>query len=248
MSGVGTETHLSPVRAPSTFEATVARLGRAIRLGVLTAGSRLPAERDLAEQLGISRSTLRQALEVLHESGHLESHRGRGGGTFVAEQPPLTQGGPGPLPDGWRETVGLRRAVEVGIACLAAERAARDPGALTGTVAALEAQAALMDRATDDFVDYRRADVAFHLALAEATGIGDLVLQASRVQAATGELIAHIAHPRPVLRHANEEHRALAAAVGAGDRGEAVRLVCAHLEGTELVLEGLARADPADPG
>lgn len=246
MTGVGTESHLSPVRAPSTFEATVARLGRGIRLGVLPAGSRLPAERDLAEQLGISRSTLRQALEVLHESGHLESHRGRGGGTFVAERPPLTQGGPGPLPAAWRETVGLRRAVEVGVACLAAERAARDPGGIAATLAELDAQARVMDNATDRFADYRRADVAFHLALAEATEVGDLVLQAARVQAATGELIAHIAHPPAVLRHANAEHRALRTAIGAGDRDATVRLVCAHLEGTELILEGLARAEPGD--
>src|SRR6185295_5520587 len=78
-----------PVRPPSTFEETVERLGTAIRLGLLAPGSRLPPERELAKQLRISRSTLRQALTTLVQSGHLISLRGRSGGTFVAAEPPL---------------------------------------------------------------------------------------------------------------------------------------------------------------
>ena len=53
-------------------------------------GAQLPPERDLAEQLGISRSTLRQALTALIQSGHLVAVRGRGGGWFVAD--PLAAG------------------------------------------------------------------------------------------------------------------------------------------------------------
>ncbi|MGZ5412269.1 MAG: FadR/GntR family transcriptional regulator, partial [Solirubrobacterales bacterium] len=82
------EAVFKPVRAPTTFEETVERLGTAIRLGLLTPGTKLPPERDLADELRISRSTLRQALTTLVQSGHLLSVRGRGGGTFVAEQPP----------------------------------------------------------------------------------------------------------------------------------------------------------------
>jgi len=65
------ESVFTPVWAPTTFEETVERLGTAIRAGILPAGSRLPAERTLADQLGISRSTLRQALTALVQSGHL---------------------------------------------------------------------------------------------------------------------------------------------------------------------------------
>src|SRR5213594_1042130 len=88
-----------PVRPPTTFEETVERLGTAIRLGLLPAGSQLPPERDLAGQLCISRSTLRQALTTLVQSGHLVSLRGRAGGTFVADEPPLSSG-PGEEPLG----------------------------------------------------------------------------------------------------------------------------------------------------
>src|SRR5918998_4243721 len=78
-----------PVQTATTLEETVERLGTAIRLGLLGPGARLPPERELADQLGIARSTLRQALTALTESGHLIAQRGRGGGTFVAAPPPL---------------------------------------------------------------------------------------------------------------------------------------------------------------
>src|ERR1700730_3983933 len=85
------ESVFQPVRPLTTFEETVERLGSAIRAGILPAGSQLPAERSLADQLGISRSTLRQALTTLVQSGHLVSLRGRHGGTFVTDRPPLTE-------------------------------------------------------------------------------------------------------------------------------------------------------------
>ena len=72
----------SPVRSTTAFEETLDRLGTAIKLGLLQPGTRLPPERDLCEQLGIARSTLRQALVALGQSGHLRATRGRGGGTL----------------------------------------------------------------------------------------------------------------------------------------------------------------------
>src|SRR5919109_812076 len=116
-----------PVQTPTTFEETVDRLGTAIRLGILPPGSRLPSERDLAEQLAISRSTLRQAITTLVESGHLTSQRGRSGGTFVVPEPPLAEGSAGPLPDGWHQVLDLRVAIEVGAVTLAAERIGEEP-------------------------------------------------------------------------------------------------------------------------
>ena len=113
-----------PVQTATTLEETVERLGTAIRLGLLGPGDRLPPERELADQLGIARSTLRQALTSLTESGHLVALRGRGGGTFVSDAPPLAEGSRVQLSEGhWRELLDFRTAVEVGAAVLAAERA-----------------------------------------------------------------------------------------------------------------------------
>src|SRR5437879_2756330 len=112
-----------PVRPPTTFEETVERLGTAIRLGILPSGSRLPAERALADQLGISRSTLRHALRTLVQSGHLVSHRGRTGGTFVAERPPLSERDSRRLgAEAWA-VLDYRVAIETGATLLAVERA-----------------------------------------------------------------------------------------------------------------------------
>ena len=77
------EAVFQPVRPPTTFEETVERLGTAIRVGLLLPGSKLPAERQLSEELRISRSTLRQALTTLVQSGHLTASRGRSDDTHL---------------------------------------------------------------------------------------------------------------------------------------------------------------------
>src|SRR3954447_14166414 len=113
-----------PVSPPTTFEETVERLGNAIKLGLLSPGSRLPPERELAHQLGISRSTLRQAIVTLVQSGHLASVRGRSGGTFVSDSPPLVwSSARRPPARKMRAILDYRVAIETGAATLAAERA-----------------------------------------------------------------------------------------------------------------------------
>jgi DNA-binding FadR family transcriptional regulator len=223
-----------PVQAPTTFEETVERLGTAIRLGILAAGTRLPPERDLADQLGISRSTLRQAITTLVQSGHLESVRGRGGGTFVVPEPPLAEGVAGPLPPNWHETYDTRVAIECGAAMLAAERA--DPD----TLELMRESVERMDAAVE-FDDYRRGDIRFHIAVAQATGVARLVALMTEVQGEISELIAHIAHPTEVLTHSNAEHRRIIEALEQRDGQRAVRLLRRHLEGTEHILAGLMR-------
>jgi DNA-binding FadR family transcriptional regulator len=79
---------LRPVRQGNAFEETVERLLTVIKLGLVGPGERLPAERDLAAQLGISRLTLRDAIHELHEAGYVCSRRGRFGGTFVTYSRP----------------------------------------------------------------------------------------------------------------------------------------------------------------
>jgi DNA-binding FadR family transcriptional regulator len=220
-----------PVAPLTTFEETVDRLGTAIRLGILAPGTRLPSERELADQLDISRSTLRQAITTLVQSGHLNSVRGRGGGTFVAPEPPLAEAGGG-LREDWREVLGLRLALETGAATLAATRA--DPV----TLERMRECVALM-ASEPEFDAYRRADIRFHILLAQASGVPRLVALATEVQRELSELIAHIAHPQEVLAHSNGEHARIVDALGRHDEAAAVGLVRRHLEGTEHILAGL---------
>ena len=74
---------IEPVRATRTFEAAIEHLTEAIERASLRTGDRLPNEGALAEQLGISKPTLRQALRVLELSGLVEVRRGKSGGIFV---------------------------------------------------------------------------------------------------------------------------------------------------------------------
>jgi DNA-binding FadR family transcriptional regulator len=226
-----------PVHPPTTFEETVERLGTAIRLGLLAPGSRLPPERALAEELRISRSTLRQALVTLVQSGHLVALRGRSGGTFVADSPPLSETGAELLEREARGVLDYRVAIETGAATLAAERAGEDHLA-----AMTELVRVMADGAKPPFEPYRRADIRFHIALAEAAESPRLVAAMTEVQGQMSELIAHIAHPEEVLTRSNEQHRELVAALGRRDGAAAVTLVRRHLAGTEHILAGLMPA------
>lgn len=225
-----------PVRPASTFEETVERLGSAIRIGLLPPGAKLPPERELACRLGISRSTLRQALTTLVQSGHLVSLRGRTGGTFVADQPPRAERGGAPPDDRAWAVLDYRVAIESGAAVLAAER---------GTLEQfdrLEELVAKMAEEIEDFEEYRRTDVRFHIGIAEAAHSSKLLSAMTDVQAQMGDLIALIARPPEVLAHSNEQHGRLVKALRKGDSGQAVRQMREHIQGTEHILAGLLPA------
>jgi GntR family transcriptional repressor for pyruvate dehydrogenase complex len=235
-SAASLETVFAPVRSLTAFEETVDRLGTAIRLGLLPPGTRLPAERDLCAKLGIARSTLRQALVALGQSGHLHATRGRGGGTFVADPLPPAVPPSGDVLRAWRDTCDRRMAVEVGVAALAAQRAGAD------ALDALDELTVALDGMLEDFPSYRQADVRLHVGLAETTGSPSLVTAMTEVQGAMTGLIALIAHPPEVLDSSNVQHKRLLAALRRRDEVGAAREMIDHLRGTEHVLAGLLPA------
>jgi DNA-binding FadR family transcriptional regulator len=224
-----------PVRPPTTFEETVERLGTAIRLGLLAPGSKLPPERELAGELRISRSTLREALTTLTQSGHLVAQRGRTGGTFVVEEPPLAELESEPLGQGAWSVLEHRVAIETGATILACERAERTD---------LDRLDELVEKMSEapDFEDYRRADIRFHIGVAEAAHSPRLVAEMTEVQGSMSDLIALIAHPEQVLTHSNAQHGELVRLMRRNDTARAVGLMREHLEGTEHILAGLLPA------
>jgi DNA-binding FadR family transcriptional regulator len=223
----------APVRSQTAFEETVERLGTAIKLGLLEPGTRLPAERELCTRLGIARSTLRQALTALSQSGHLHAQRGRGGGTFVADPQPPAQEPSAELLADWREVWYQRMAVELGVVVLAAANARR------AAVDVLEEQVEAMELALEDFPVYRHADVLLHIGLAEISGSARLLAAMTEAQGARTDLISHIAHPPEVLASSNAQHRRLLAAVRERDEARAASVMIEHLRATEYILAGL---------
>ncbi len=209
-------------------------------------GTKLPPERKLAGELAISRSTLRQALTTLTQSGHLVSLRGRSGGTFVAETPPLSEGageevGAGDAlgPAAWA-VLDYRVAIETGAAALAAERTDREH------LERLKDLVRKMSKATD-FEEYRRADVRFHIGVSEAASSPRLVSAMTEVQGQMSELIGQIAHPEQVLTKSNRQHGEIVKLLRIGDGPGAAQLMREHIEGTEHILAGLLPR-PVRPG
>jgi GntR family transcriptional repressor for pyruvate dehydrogenase complex len=225
-------TVFDPVDASSTYEETVVRLGTAIRVGVLPPGSKLPPERELADQLQISRSTLRQALATLTEQGHLTALRGRLGGTFVVEEPPLASEAPFPM-DEWRALLDGRLALELGAVQLAVERATEEQ--LDRLEAACDSIEGTLD---GDFPAYRRADIAFHLLIAEAAGAPRLVAELTQIQGRLCDLLHIVGLPERAREDAIAEHRLVLSAMQDGDAVRAIAEMRAHLEATEFLLAG----------
>jgi GntR family transcriptional repressor for pyruvate dehydrogenase complex len=224
---------LRPVSG-NVFETTVEQLATAIRLGVLRDGELLPPERDLAEQLGVSRNTLREAIAALRDSGLVTTRRGRGGGSVVTYAAPVPGARcPPSLGGSVRGRDGLPRIVEPGAASLAASR----PLAADQRAWLLQALAEV-EHAPDEAA-HRLADSRFHLAIATLAGSPMLIEAVTRAQAALAELLAAIPVLRRNIDHSNAQHDAIVRAILAGDPEEARRAMEEHCDATAALLRGL---------
>lgn len=231
-------TVFTPVRQGSAVAETVAKLGRAIGMGLLRPGDRLPPETELADELGISPVTLRSALTILRSAGVLETQRGRGGGTIVSD---------GALPDALLDDetlpseaeildlVDFRSVVEGGAAALAAERAT------PAQIAHLEGLIAEME-AAGGFDAWGECDTLFHLAIADASGSQRVVSQVAEARAEVSRIARLGSVPRSGLSLADEEHREILAAIAARRPEDARAAMVSHVESTRALWLGLGRA------
>jgi DNA-binding FadR family transcriptional regulator len=226
------------------MELAVERLGSAVRLGVFAVGTRLPPERELAAIVGVSRTTLREAIRLLTEQGTLEAHRGRTGGTFVVrepEPPALAEVRQAIVDRGTSlaEILDQRWAVETAIAELAAKRAT------PVQVAAMKELLPAMEAAHEDTATYRRLDTEFHLLLGEAARsarLGELLAQAHRELA---DLMAAVPHSPDIRRHSSAQHRRLVQAVERHRPEHARRAMDEHVAATASFLVGLVGPEGA---
>jgi GntR family L-lactate dehydrogenase operon transcriptional regulator len=221
-----------PVRAGNAFEETVERLLQTIKLGVVGVGERLPAERELAGRLGVSRVTLREAIHALAEAGYVQSRRGRYGGTFVTRPRPAQARRPTPRPaELVADALVLREVLETGAAATAAERS------LTP-----EQRRHLRDRLAEtgaaDLAEYRRKDSRLHLAIAQATGSPSLTSAVADARMRINELLDEIPLLPPNIEHSNAQHAVIVEAILGGDPAAARQAMTEHLAGTAALLRG----------
>lgn len=207
-------------------------------MGLLGPGEQLPAERELCELMGVSRTTVREAIRVLTVQGILEVRRGRSGGTFVADrlaspnlkelQERVQQRGTSLI-----EILDHRLVVEPGIAELAAERS---PPELNGRLVEL---ASRMHEVEDDFGHYRTMDTQFHFLIAKATGVNRLSTVLAEIHAELSDLMNMVPHSRDACRHSTQQHERIAKAIAKGNATKARKEMREHISATTSFLKGL---------
>lgn len=156
------------VRTSRLYEQIVQQIEESILKGTLKTGDQLPAERELAQRFGVSRTAVREAVKALREKGLVEAFSGRGtfitDGTAQAIRQSLDLMVKVAQPDGMTNLAEARASIEPEIAALAARRAEEQH------IAAMREAYAVMDRSQSDPAAFIESDLDFHLALAEAAG------------------------------------------------------------------------------
>ena len=228
---------LRPVRGHHAFEGCVEQLATAIRLGVFPLGSALPPERDLAERMGVSRATLREAIAGLRSAGMVRTTRGRGGGTVVDYRPEAPAKGRGrglaERKEQLLDSLTYRRVVEPGACYLAASRNLSASERMMLTTALAE-----VDNA-EDSAAHRQADSRLHLAIASVTASPMTISAVTEVQAYLHDMLQAIPVLEVNIEHSSQQHRSIVKAILAGEPTKARRAMEQHCDDTAALLRGL---------
>lgn len=217
-------TVLAPLHRQTTGEQVADLLITAIAVGEFSPGERLPPERALIGQLGVSRSSVREALQRVAALGLVEVRRGRLGGAYVRPGQPPPDAVRRTLAPRWRrieEVSDFRRLIEGLIARTAAERRRKaDLAAMRAALAAYE-DATSMERA-------RAADAALHLAVARAARNEQLVALSRQLLAELSLGFAAEPFTKRIYDRALPQHRGLVRLIEERAAEEAFRLAADH--------------------
>ncbi|MFC7529724.1 FadR/GntR family transcriptional regulator [Actinoplanes sp. GCM10030250] len=230
----------APLDPHSRAETVVRRLTDAIMFGLFSDDEQLPSEADLATQFGVSRVTVREALVALRQQNLLETRRGRGGGSFVR------------APAGHADSSLRDRLSELSLPNL--RDSADHYAAIAGAAARLAAQRAtaedaerIAEEAADRGRPLHRVERAFHLEVAAVAQSARLAREEIRFGIDLGTLLwSPMVPATAVTCDPHAEHRAITAAIAAGDGDTARRLTEEHIEKAvdRLVNLHLTLVDP----
>lgn len=198
-----------------------------IRNGEYEVGTRLPAERDLANRLGVSRPSVREALIALEVEGLVEVRPGSGIHVIsrepAASAPPLSPHAFGPF-----EIIRARQLIECELAAMAAMRATKDQ------VSGLHDALSLMEEELADGAMPIHGDRLFHVRVAEIAENGPLLRTVGELYDERNnplfEQMGHHFENEKSWRKAIVEHRAVVAAIAAKKPEVARAAMHLHLE------------------
>lgn len=214
-------TTLDSERNGTTAEEVVARLREMIHRGDLRSGDRLPPERDLAKQLGVSRPTLRAGIRSLSAVGVLKSKQGAGTFVVEADASPALDSNPLRLLaslNGFSsaEMFEARLLLEMAITGLAAERATSEH------LAALAEELAEMFATLDEPEEYLVHDMRFHQTIAAASGNRIITALMNMVVSILFDVRSKTVHRAHDLKESADMHRQIFRAIREG-KTEAAR-------------------------
>lgn len=232
---------IDPIHTASTYELVVDQIRRAIHLGRFLPGDKLPPERELARQLGVSRTTVREAVRVLEGEGLVESRRGATGGLIV-------------LKPGWsdqalrktvrehldaiREVFDYRTAVECAAAGLAAERRSKaDVAALRRILTEMSVfvETEQTRGQIENVPQFGAADAAFHLGIARAARNTYLLQAVEDARAAMFQPIGAVF--QRLVDNANDFHEAIFTAIESQMPRAAEEAMRAHIDASRQSVE-----------
>jgi GntR family transcriptional repressor for pyruvate dehydrogenase complex len=227
---------IDPIARRKTYELVAERLVALIGDRSFQPGDQLPTERELTASFHVGRSSVREALRMLESQGVIRSVNG---GAFVIADAAY------PLNSSLRllltldestrihDVIELRSILECETAALAAER--HGPEHLTRMDEAIEEMTKGLEEPEGDlFID---ADLRFHLAVAEATGNRVLLHSMHAVRDVIRRMLMTVFNLPGSAARAVEEHRAVRAAIAAGDPSSARDEMRAHLARVEVDVQ-----------
>jgi GntR family transcriptional regulator, transcriptional repressor for pyruvate dehydrogenase complex len=249
-----TPKHLGPIKAIATYELVANQIQRAVHLGLLVPGDRLPAERALAQQLGVARMTVREAIRVLAHEGRITVRRGAHGGMWIRAQD-VTKRELMQLAADTDRAIGdvyeFRYLVEGASARLAAERAkskdVQKLRALSTSMAKILAAHLKSPDISDNVSKFLALDSQFHTEIARISGNNFIMESVERGLAARYApfgLVLRTLSPR-----ANNGHDDLVEAIASGDPARAEKLMHGHVStARDTILSNIERNLRAQTG
>ena len=214
------------IKTSRLYEQIVQQIEESILDGLFKPGDQLPPERELAEQFGVSRTAVREALKTLREKGLVEAYTGRGtfvtDGTSQAVRQSFDLMAKGQA-DGLFYLAEVREILEPEIAALAAKRI-EEQHLLT-----MREAIATMDRSLRDPEAYIEADLDFHLSLAEAVANPLILSVIDSVVGLLREQRLQVFNVEGGPERGQFHHKRILAAVEAHDPEKARAAMRAHL-------------------
>jgi DNA-binding FadR family transcriptional regulator len=218
----------------------VEQIRRALALGRFSPGDMLPSERVLTQQLGVSRTVVREAIRVLEGEGLLEVTRGASGGSRVlppAGEQRLSAEELLAQAEEIEQVTEFRLATECAAARLAAEKRTDEEVARIDELLSRQDEQLRRIAAADDDAERARStarfielDNRFHLAIAAAAHNHYLAEAVEKVRIQMHSPVGTIF--ATTSDDANYQHREISEAIAAGDPDEAARAMADHIRST----------------